>query len=44
MGNFTFKLIETPPAGMEDMAATLIGAGCERQLDLLSSTVMLPEE
>jgi hypothetical protein len=43
MGNFDFKLVQTAPEVMEDLAGLLIGAGCTRQLDLLSSSVMLPE-
>jgi hypothetical protein len=44
MGSFEFKLVSAAPQGMEAMAALLIGEGCARQLDLLSSTLVLPEE
>ena len=39
-----FKWLSTRPAGLEDMASSLIQNGCEAQLDLLIETVKLPDE
>lgn len=39
-----FKWLSAKPAGLEDMASSLIQNGCEAQLDLLIETVKLPDE
>lgn len=39
-----FKWLPAKPAGLEDMASSLIQNGCEAQLDLLIETVRLPDE
>ena len=39
-----FKWLPAKPAGLEDMASSLIQNGCEAQLDLLIETVKLPDE
>jgi hypothetical protein len=38
-----FKTLATKPAGLEDMASSLIVNNCNAQLDLLIETVKLPE-
>lgn len=43
MGKFSFKLIDAVPQDMEATAALLIDKGCSEQLDLLTSTLRLPE-
>ncbi|MFN3389124.1 MAG: hypothetical protein ACK40O_09325 [Allosphingosinicella sp.] len=40
----TFKALPKRPAGLEDMASSLISNGCEAQLDLLIETVRLPDD
>lgn len=40
----TFKALPKRPAGLEDMASSLITSGCEAQLDLLIETVRLPDD
>jgi hypothetical protein len=39
-----FRTLSEKPAGLEDMASSLIKNGCEAQLDLLIETVKLPED
>lgn len=39
-----FKTLPKRPAGLEDMASSLITNGCEAQLDLLIETVRLPDD
>ena len=39
-----FKTLSNKPAGLEDMASSLILNNCDAQLDLLIETVKLPEE
>lgn len=39
-----FRTLSTKPAGLEDMASSLIQNGCNAQLDLLIETVKLPED
>jgi hypothetical protein len=38
-----FRTMPAAPAGLEDMAQTLIRNRCEAQLDLFIETVKLPE-
>jgi hypothetical protein len=38
-----FKKLASKPAGLEDMASSLIVNNCNAQLDLLIETVKLPE-
>lgn len=39
-----FRRLSARPAGLEEMASSLIQNGCEAQLDLLIDTVRLPDE
>lgn len=40
----TFKWLRARPAGIEDMAQSLILNGCQAQLDLLINTLKLPDD
>ena len=40
----TFKALPKRPAGLEEMASSLISNGCDAQLDLLIETVRLPDD
>lgn len=40
----TFRTLPQKPAGLEDMASSLISSGCLAQLDLLIETVRVPDE
>lgn len=40
----TFRILPAKPAGLEDMASSLIRNECTAQLDLLIETVRLPED
>lgn len=39
-----FRTLPAKPAGLEDMASSLIRNGCQAQLDLLIETVRLPDD
>jgi hypothetical protein len=42
--SLTFKTLPQKPAGLEDMASSMIRNNCTAQLDLLIETVRLPED